>query len=134
MDIDLNVTNLIFFQKYMKLHPDSVDTFNSQIRQNMINLWDILHYYKLFFNVYFWAKIHFSYFKSQLDQESQEGYAPLNFFSDFFWFKAPQILLKHEIVRQWWTAIWYQIVPQIKKLKNRGYVLFNFLIQGNVLS
>ena len=38
LDIDLIVTNKKFMQKYKNLSPDSVDTFNSKIGQNLMNL------------------------------------------------------------------------------------------------
>ena len=38
LDIDLNVTNIKCMQKYRTLSPDSVDTFNSKIRHNLIKV------------------------------------------------------------------------------------------------
>ena len=48
MDIDFIVTYTESFQKHRKLYPDSVSTFNSQIRKDLIKLFDILHCFKLF--------------------------------------------------------------------------------------
>ena len=38
LDIDLIVTNKKFMQKYRKLYPDSDDTLNPLIGQNLIQL------------------------------------------------------------------------------------------------
>ena len=97
-------------QKYRKLSPDSVDTLNSYIGQNLMKLWGILNSYKFFFKCLSLSQYSTCWhFKKQYSYQSWEHYGLINLFY-IFWFEGA-LILKYLCVknlctvRSWFEAL-----------------------------